>query len=143
MARVYVSAIIPAPAAKVWAVVRDFNGLPRWVPAVAESRIEQGLPADRIGCVRAFMLRDGARIRERLLALSDYDYSVTYSILESPMEVTDYVATLRLFPVTESGECFAEWQADFECAPERAAALAQQIGQGVFRAGLDRLKQLG
>ena len=142
MARVYVSAVIPAPAEKVWAMLRDFNALPRWVPAVAESAIEQGLPADRIGCVRALVLRDRGRIREKLLASSDYDFSVTYSILESPMGVTDYVATLRLFPVTDTGECFAEWQADFECAPERAAALSQQIGKNVFRAGLDRLKQL-
>lgn len=142
MPRVYVSAVIAAPAATVWAVVRDFNALPRWVPAVAESRIEQGLPADRVGCVRSFVLRDGGRIRERLLALSDYDYSVTYTILESPMGVTDYVATLRLFPVTETGACFAEWQAEFECPPDRAAALSRQIGHGVFQAGLDRLKTL-
>ena len=34
-------------------------------------------------------------IRERLLALSDYDYSCTYEILESPMGVENYVATLE------------------------------------------------
>ena len=30
MAKVYVSDVIPAPASAVWAVVRDFNGLPKW-----------------------------------------------------------------------------------------------------------------
>ena len=32
MARVFVSSVIDAPAAKVWERVRDFNGLPRWHP---------------------------------------------------------------------------------------------------------------
>ena len=142
MPRVYVSAVIEAPAARVWTVVRDFDALPRWVPAVAESRIEDGLPADRVGCVRAFTLRNRERFREQLLALSDYEYSVTYSILESPFPLTDYVATLRLFPVTDTDATFAEWQAEFECAAERAGALQRAIGEGVFRAGLERLRSV-
>ena len=36
---------------------------------------------------------------------------------------------------------FAEWQADFDCAPEREAALVQRIGANVFQAGLNALKQ--
>ena len=140
MPRVYVSALIEAPAPRVWAVVRDFDALPRWVPAVAESRIEDNLPGDRVGCVRAFTLRSRERLRERLLALSDYEYSVTYSILESPLALSDYVATLRLFPVTDTDTTFAEWQAEFECAAERVAGLQRQIGEGVFRAGLERLR---
>ena len=45
---------IDAPAAEVWEVVRDFNGLPDWTPFVAESRIEQNAQADQIGCIRNF-----------------------------------------------------------------------------------------
>lgn len=142
MPRVYVSSVIDAPAERVWAVVRDFNALPRWVPAVADSRIEQNLPADRVGCIRAFTLKDGGKLREQLLALSDYEYSVSYAILESPLGVTDYVATLRLFPVTDGGRTFAEWAAEFDCAPDRAAAVSRQIGQGVFQPGFDTLKQV-
>ena len=44
MARVYVSSVIAAPAAKVWERVRDFNGLPRWHPRIADSQIENGEP---------------------------------------------------------------------------------------------------
>jgi uncharacterized protein YndB with AHSA1/START domain len=142
MPRVYVSSVIDAPVERVWPLVRDFNALPRWVPGVADSRIEQNLPADRVGCVRNFILKEGGRIREQLLALSDYEFSVTYAILESPMGVADYVATLRLFPVTDSGRTFAEWVAEFECPPDRAAALSRQIGQRVFQAGFDELKRV-
>ncbi|PSJ56737.1 SRPBCC family protein [Kumtagia ephedrae] len=141
MPKIFISTVIAAPAAEVWRVVRDFNGLPSWTPFVAESRIEQGAKADQIGCIRNFVLKDGGRIRERLLALSDYDLSCTYTILESPMGVSDYIATLALTPVTDGNATFASWQAEFDCAPEREAALVQQIGQGVFQAAFTALKQ--
>ena len=139
MAEIYVSAVIPAPADAVWRVIRDFNALPAWHPLVARSRIEEGRPADQVGCVRAFELTDGARIRERLLALSDYDYSCTYAILESGMGVRNYVATLKLTPVTETDGTFAEWSAEFECAADREADLVRSIGQDVFAAGFAAL----
>ena len=39
------------------------------------------------------------------------------------MAVENYVATLSLTPVTDGNRTFAEWQAEFDCAPEREAAL--------------------
>jgi hypothetical protein len=141
MTKVYVSTVIPAPAASVWQVVRDFNGLPGWTPFVAESRIEQGAKSDQVGCIRNFRLKDGGVIRERLLALSDYDLSCSYAILDSPMAVENYIATLSLTPVTDGNATFAEWQADFDCPPERESALVQQIGSGVFQTAFNALKQ--
>ena len=142
MIKVYVSSVIDRPADAVWSVVRDFDGLPRWTPFVAESRIEQGLPADRIGCVRNFRLKDGGVIREQLLSLSDYDFQCSYAILESPMGVSNYVATLKLTPVTDGNRTFAEWSAEFDAPPEREQALAEQIGNGVFQAALSHLKHV-
>ena len=141
MARVYTSSVIPAATAKVWERVRDFNALPRWHPAIRESRIENGEPSDRVGCVRDFRLQNGDRIREKLLGLSDYDYFCTYSILESPMPLTDYIATLRLTPITDGDRTFAEWSAEFDCAPDVADDLVGNIGLGVFQAGFDSLKR--
>ncbi len=141
MPSVYVSSIISAPVAKVWKVVRNFNALPNWHPLVANSRIEGGESADRVGCIRAFRLSDGGVIREQLLALSDFDYCCIYSILESPMGVSNYVATLKLNPVTDGDRTFAEWSAEFECEAGKEAALTEQIGRGVFQAGFDALEQ--
>jgi hypothetical protein len=140
MIKVYVSSVLDAPADVVWGIVRDFNGLPRWTPFVADSRIEQNLPSDRIGCIRNFRLKDGGVIREQLLTLSDYDFQCTYSILESPMGVSNYVATLKLTPVTDGNKTFAEWWAEFDCPAEKERELAQGIGQGVFQAAFDSLK---
>ena len=141
MAKVFVSTVLNAPSARVWARVRDFNGLPGWHPAIAESRIEGGEPPDRIGCVRDFRLRNGDRLREKLLGLSDYDLFCTYSILDSPMPVSNYVATLRLTPVTDGDRTFIEWTAEFDVAPEREAEMIAQIGGGVFQGGFDALKR--
>lgn len=141
MIRLYVSSVIDANADSVWARIRDFNGLPQWHPLIADSRIENQQPADRVGCVRNFHTRDGGRIREKLLALSDYDYTCTYEILESPMGVTQYVATLKLTPVTDGDRCFAEWSAEFECEEGRERELSELIGQGVFQAGFEALKR--
>ena len=140
MVKVYSSTVIDAPADAVWAEVRDFNALPRWHPAIKDSYIELHLPSDKVGCIRNFTLKAGGRIREQLLALSDFDYSVTYSILESPMGVENYIATLKLGPITDGNRTFAEWTAEFDCAPARARELAQSIGQGVFQGGFDALK---
>lgn len=141
MPRVYASSVIDAPAAKVWEKVRDFNALPRWHPRIRESRIENGEPSDKVGCVRDFRLQNGDRLREKLLGLSDYDMFCTYSILESPMPLTDYIATLRLTPISDGDRTFIEWTAEFDCAAEAAADLVDGIGNNVFQAGFDALKR--
>ncbi len=144
MPRVYVSTVIAAPVAEVWRVIRDFNALPDWTPFVRDSRIEGGLRGDQVGCIRNFTLRDGGVIRERLLALSDYEMSCSYAILESPMAVTDYIATLGLTPVTDANQTFAFWQADFDCPPHLENDLIRQIGGDVFQGAFNALKrQLG
>jgi hypothetical protein len=86
-------------------------------------------------------MRDGGVIREQLLTLSDYEYECCYSILESPMPLTNYVATLKLTPVTDGDRTFAEWSAEFDCEQARERELAHNIGQGVFQVGFDALKQ--
>jgi hypothetical protein len=110
-------------------------------PAIAESRIEGGEPSDKSGCVGDFRLRNGDRIREKLLGLSGYGMFCTYAILESPMGVENYVATLRLTPVTDGERTFAEWTAEFDCAPEHEGELIADIGGGVFQGRFDALKR--
>ena len=141
MVQVYTSSVIDASADTVWSRIRDFNALPQWHPGIADSRIENSQPSDRVGCIRHFHVKDGGMIRELLLALSDYEYSCTYAILESPMGVTGYTATLKLTPVTDGARCFAEWSAEFECEPGRERELTETIGSGVFQGGFDALKR--
>lgn len=136
MARVYVSDLIDAPIEKVWAFARDYNGHGDWHPIIAESRIEDGRPADQVGCVRAFTTTDGGFLRERLLSFSDLDHSFTYNIIESPMPIQNYVATFRCTPVTEGGRTFVEWWADFDVSPEDEADIREKVGRNTFAQGI-------
>jgi len=141
MVKVFVSSVIPAPADKVWAVVRDFNAMPSWHPVIARSTIEGGRPSDSVGCIRSMTMSDGVRVREQLLSLSDFDYSFSYAIVESGLNVTNYVAGLKLTPVTDGNQTFAEWTAEFETAPGSEQETAAMIGREVFQAGFDALKK--
>jgi NADPH:quinone reductase-like Zn-dependent oxidoreductase len=138
------STVVDAPIGAVWNLLRDFNGHDRWHPIVAESAIEDGRAADEIGCVRRFRLRQGGWLREQLLKLSDRDHSFTYCILEAPLPLYDYVATVRLKPVTDGGGTFWEWRSSFGTPPGEEEALAALVGEQVYEAGFDAAKaQLG
>lgn len=139
MAKVYVSDVIDAPIDRVWAVGRDFNGHGAWHPLIAESHIEDGLPSDRVGCVRNFTLTDGGHLRERLLAFSDLERFFTYSILVSPMPIENYVATFRCTPVTEGERTFVTWTAEFDVSPRDEAEVRGKVGRDTFAAGIRAL----
>ena len=141
MPEVFVSSVIPAQADAVWAVIRDFNALPEWHPGIAQSRIEGDRASDSVGCIRNFQLADGGTIREQLLALDDRERRCAYTILESPLPLWDYVAWLYLLPITDGGQCYAAWTARFACSPGEADGLVDTVGNGVFQAGFDALKQ--
>lgn len=141
MTRVFVSKLIPRPLESVWKNIRDFNALPQWHPGILESRIEDGAASDSVGCVRDFVLEPDARIRERLLALSDVEHYYTYRILEAPVPVENYVATIRLRPLTIENQTFAEWEANFGCPPAEEEGLVTLVREVVFEAGLKALAE--
>jgi hypothetical protein len=142
MARAHASSVINAPIDQVWRRIRDYNGLPGWHPGVAKSEIEGGEPANQPGCVRVLTLGNGAVIRERLLEMSDLGHHYSYAILESPLPVANYRATLRLRPISDGNRTFAEWSASFDPdPPEKQAEAENMIGDGVFQGGFEALKK--
>jgi len=142
MTRVFTSAVINAPIAQVWIKIRDFNAMPDWHPIVADSYIENDEPSDKVGCVRNFNFKEGGNIREQLLTLSDSDYLFSYSILEAPMPVKNYVATLQLQPITDGDLTYIQWTATFDCDPQEENGLIELIGNGVFQTGFNGLNQI-
>jgi hypothetical protein len=131
---VYVSDVVDAPIEKVCGVMRDFNNMPSYHPAIPKSIIEGDGPSDRVGCVRRLTLVEGF-VRERLLCMDDANHSFAYEIIEGTLPVRDYIAGVRLHRVTRGDRTFAEWWADFEVvAADREATIAQ-IGTNVFAAG--------
>ena len=139
MARAYASIILKGPIESVWSLVRDFNGLPSWAPAIASSKIEGGLDSDVVGCVRSFYTHDGTHIRERLLMLDDARYQFSYNFEKPAFPVSNYIATLRLYPVTHSDRTFAEWEATFDEAPGDKGKYEKIVSEDVFAANLKNL----
>jgi hypothetical protein len=134
------STIIDAPVANVWRVLRNFDSVPLWSTDVSEAVIEDGGVADRIGCIRRLTLPDGSFFRETLLALSDADHSFSYDIIESPLPVSNYVATQRFTPVTTTGQTFTAWAVNFEVSDEDAAQMRKVIGTAIFESGFEGMK---
>lgn len=142
MARAHASSVIDAPIEKVWARIRDFNGLPGWHPGIKKSEIEGGEPANQPGCVRVLTLQDGGTIREQLLEMSDLGHHYSYSILESPLPVANYRATLRLRRISDGNRTFAEWSASFDPDPLQKQKEAEDfISNAVFQGGFDALNK--
>ncbi|MDE0347739.1 MAG: SRPBCC family protein [Boseongicola sp.] len=140
MPRVRKSTVLGAPADAVWDVIRDFNGHDRWHPAVAESHIERGYPSDMVGCVRNFRLEDGANLREQLLTLSDLEQTFSYCLLDTPVPLFNYVAHVRLFPVTDGDRTYWEWESRFDTPPGRAGELSELVGDGIYAAGFEAVR---
>lgn len=136
MPQVYVSGILNASAARVWSVVAPFDGLADWHPAFKSSVITNGVPANLVGAERLLTLQDGGEIRERLLGMSEFKRTCVYTILSSPLPITDYVATLRVTPVTMGDRAFVEWWSRFEAAPADREAMVNLI-KGVYEAGIE------
>jgi NADPH:quinone reductase-like Zn-dependent oxidoreductase/uncharacterized protein YndB with AHSA1/START domain len=139
--RIVRSTVIDAPIARVWAVLRDFNSHDQWHDAVASSRIEGDERSDQIGCVRSFTLKDGHRIREQLLTLSDTEHRSTYCIVEASVPLQRYVATVTLKPVTDGNRTFWHWESTFTTPPGMERELHDMVARGVYETGFENLRR--
>ena len=140
--RVDESTIIDTSIERVWSIIRDFNSHEAWHPAIAESQIEDGRVGDAIGCVRAFSLESGERLREQLLMLCDRTHRFTYRILESDVPLIDYVAHVELRPVTASDRTFWRWHSTFRTPKGQETELREVVASGVYRAGFESVRKL-
>lgn len=140
MPRPYASGVVPADADGVWRVVRDFNGLPSWHPAIEASEIEQGPAAGEVGAVRRLTLAGGGgTVRERLVSLDDTDRSYTYDMLDGPFPIRSYRSTVRVAPITATGESFVEWWAFYDADAGDETELNKTFGEGVYATGIAAL----
>ncbi|MEU7467567.1 SRPBCC family protein [Streptomyces sp. NPDC044984] len=140
MAHTYVSTVVPATADAVWHVVRPFDGLPLWHPAIASSVLEEGGPAS-VGALRRLRFSGGdTEVLERLTVLDDARRTFTYELVEHPFPVRRSVSTLRVLPVVDTGEAFVEWWAESEEDAEDAAGV-QALVEELYGSGLSALRR--
>jgi hypothetical protein len=105
MSKVTVATKIMAPAEEVWRLVGGWNALPAWHPAVKTSILEQG------GHKRRIQLADGTEIIEQLETFDGEAKTYTYSIVASPLPLTDYRSTITV--KREGEKSTIEWSTTF------------------------------
>jgi hypothetical protein len=140
MARAYYSVMLYHPADEVWAVIRPFDHY-AWAGVESETVIEQGKAGDQVGAVRRVTYGANA-IRQVLLAHSDIERSYTYGFCGAPpFPVRDYVATIRVSPVSADTASFVEWSATFDCAAEERDRWVKHFEEEGFAKWLAALRQ--
>ena len=130
------ASVTGAPA-DVWKKVGDFNGLNTWHPAIAASEIVKG-SNNEVGAHRKLTLSDGAVIVEELAARDEAGMSLTYTIIEGPLPVTDYRSTITV-AADGDGKSKVTWGSTFKPAAGTEAAKAEELIGGIYQAGLDNL----
>ena len=136
MAKVSLSSNYPASAETIWKLIGGFNALPDWHPAIAKSEIE----TEGNTTYRRLTLVGGGSILEKLEKSDEDGHLYSYSILESPLPIANYAATIRVTD-SEGGGCTIEWSSEFEAsgAPENEAVKAVE---GIYQAGFDNLRKM-
>ncbi|QGU86290.1 SRPBCC family protein [Erwinia sorbitola] len=136
----YASRTIAADPQAIWALIADFNGLPKIHPGISKSELEAGATQSEPGVVRKLTLPDGF-VREKLLKLDAENLELHYAIIDGTMPVKDYVAVIKLTPQGK-GSTLAEWWADFTVLEGvDAAAVANGVSQDVFATCLQHIEQ--
>ncbi|MFX0200016.1 MAG: SRPBCC family protein [Candidatus Hodarchaeota archaeon] len=123
-------------AAKLWEIVSDFNGLPKFLAAATKSTME----GSGVGAFRTLTLADGTQIVEKLESLDEQTKSLSYSIVSGPLPVENYVSTMKVLEISENQSEF-EWSSSFEPkgVPE---AEAKKTFEDIYSMGFDGLKNL-
>jgi len=145
--RVVETVEVKAPLEKVWATVKDFDGLSKWHPGFASDELVSGANG-KVGAVRKLTIKNGPVVTERLLAFDGVHHSYRYRILESPLPITHYSAAISVRPghgdmtrVIWSGNFKRKNTSDNPPEAESDAG-AIKLVKGVYRGGLDNLKKM-
>jgi len=136
---------IDAPAAVVWARIKNFDALKDWHPAVEASPADQG---NAEGSERRIALKGGGALVETLERHDDAQMRYGYRMKDGgALPVSNYTST-----ITVSGEgntSTVEWRGAFYRAypkndppPEQNDEAAVKAVTGVYQSGLANLKKI-
>lgn len=133
MASTSVSRVVPASPDQVWSLIGGFDALPDWLPSIPESTALEG------GRVRRLKNLEGEVITERLLDFSEAERHYSYSIVQAPLPVNGYVATIRVHAVPgREDTAEVQWSGRFN--PDGATEdEVVDLFTGIYRDGLDAL----
>jgi hypothetical protein len=124
---------VAASPADAWAAIADWCSIKDWHPVIAECEAYE----DGGKTLRKLTTGDGGVLIEEQTAMDAEGMSFSYVILESPLPIADYAATMA---VTENGGgATITWSSSYS-AKGVSDAEALELMTGIYRAGLDELK---
>jgi hypothetical protein len=125
--------VIDASPAKVWRTISPFCSIGDWHPVIAKCDEEKVKGATR----RRLTTKDGGVIVERLLSQDNKRRRYSYSIIESPLPVSNYHSTLSV--ADDHGKAKVVWQGNFD--PKGASEEeATKVIAGIYEAGLNGIR---
>lgn len=136
----YASGVVDAPVEDVWELVRRFDALPLWHPFVETCEMLDGAHPATVGAQRVQRLANGGSARATLVALDDAMRTLVYEMLDGPWRVANYVATVRLHPVTDQNTTFVEWSGAFDAESSDLAELTDVFRVDTYEAGVRALQ---
>ena len=135
MAGIAVAEDFTVSADAVWTKLADFGGLADWMPGVKTCETE----GDGVGAVRRVAMGP-AEVVERLEAFDPTARSLSYSIVEGPIPVQNYLATVS---VREAGDgCHVDWTAKFDLPDGLTEEQIAPGLEGAYGGALAALKSL-
>ncbi|MGY0193722.1 SRPBCC family protein [Leptothrix sp. BB-4] len=137
---------IDAPPAKVWGLIRNFDALKDWHPAVASSPADKG---NEVGSVRTLTLKGGGGLIETLEHHDDAQMRYAYRAKDGgALPVTNYTSQIQVSDAG-GGKSGVEWRGAFyrgypnnDPPPDQNDEAAVAAITGVYQAGLKQLKSL-
>jgi hypothetical protein len=137
MGKCHHSAVINAPVAEVWAILRNFHDL-SWTSAIESLEPAGDARSDQIGAKR---LLNGA-IHETLRALNDLEHTFQYQITDGPSPISKddlkfYYGTVSVLPVTDQNTSYVSWITRFEAKDD---AVTQEFCDPFYSTFLAHLK---
>ncbi len=128
---------IDHPAGKVWALIGEYGHLDKWHPAVVKLELSGD---GGNGVYRSLTLPDGAILKEKLQSYSFDDMSYSYSIVEGPLPVKNYVSRITVRPGDNAGQSVIEWSSSFDPAGIDEDEAKKIVG-GIYTAGFDGINE--
>jgi hypothetical protein len=137
MGKCHHSAVINAPVAEVWAILRNFHDL-SWTSAIESLEPVGDARSDQVGAKR---LLNGA-IHETLRALNDLEHTFQYQITDGPSPISKddlkfYYGTVSVLPVTDQNTSYVSWITRFEAKDD---AVTQEFCDPFYSTFLAHLK---
>lgn len=142
------SIVINAPAAKVWALVGDFNGLDKWVPPVEAS---SSTNANTVGSVRTLSITGGEKLHEVLESYDAAGMKLGYRMREpntKVLPVNNYSSHIHVAAqganaskVTWQGAFYRGFMNNNPPADMNDDAAVKAV-TGLYKASLEKLKKV-